>query len=80
LEKLSVMAAEQANGSNFRDDSKTVDESVDGSNYRDDSKTVDESVDGSNYRDDSKGISEIAASSRQPQRPKEESWDRKSMR
>ena len=32
----------------------------DGSNYRDDSKTIDEDADGSNYRDDTKGISEVA--------------------
>ena len=54
------MATEQADGSNYRDDSKTIDEDADGSNYRDDSKAVEEDADGSNYRDDSKGISEVA--------------------
>ena len=32
------MATEQADGSNYRDDSKTIDETADGSNYRDDEK------------------------------------------
>jgi hypothetical protein len=36
-------------------------EQADGSNYRDDSKAVDESADGSNHRDDSNGVSEGAA-------------------
>ena len=54
------MAAEQADGSNYRDDSKTIAEDADGSNYRDDSETIDEDADGSNYRDDDQGISEVA--------------------
>ncbi len=32
------MTAEQADGSNYRDDSKSIDESAEGSNYRDDDK------------------------------------------
>jgi hypothetical protein len=40
LAELKVMAEEQADGSNYRDDSKTIDENADGSNYRDDSKEI----------------------------------------
>ncbi len=54
------MATEQADGSNYRDDSTTLDEDSDGSNYRDDSETIDEDSDGAHYRDDNKGISEVA--------------------
>ena len=54
------MTTEQADGSNYRDDSNTIAEDADGSNFRDDSKTIDEDADGTNYRDDSKGISEAA--------------------
>ena len=39
---------------------KTIAEDADGTNYRDDSKTIAEDADGSNYRDDSKGASEFA--------------------
>ena len=62
LGEIDRMTAEQADGSNYRDDSKTIDVNADGSNYRDDSETIgeDENADGSNYRDDSKGISEVA--------------------
>jgi len=61
LEKSRVMTAEQADGSNYRDDSTTIDESADGSNYRDDEENGDgELADGSNLRDDSKRISEVA--------------------
>ena len=62
LEKSRVMTAEQADGSNYRDDSKSIDESAEGSNYRDDDKANEdgELADGSNLRDDSKRISKVA--------------------
>ena len=36
--EIERMATEQADGSNYRDDSKTIAEDADGSNYRDDSE------------------------------------------
>ena len=51
LGDIEVMAAEQADGSNYRDDSETIDESADGSNYRDDSEGISEVADGSNDRE-----------------------------
>ncbi len=48
---LKFMAAEKADGSNYRDDSKTIAENADGSNYRDDSKNEEgELADGSNLQ------------------------------
>jgi hypothetical protein len=56
-----VVTTEQADGSNYRDDSEAIDESADGSNYRDDDGDDNgELADGSNLRDDSEGISEAA--------------------
>ncbi len=55
-----ISNSEQADGSNYRDDSKTIDESAEGSNYRDDSEEISDVADGSNLRDDSKGISDVA--------------------
>lgn len=56
-----MSSSEQADGSNYRDDSKTIDESADGTNYRDDEEDeAGELADGSNLRDDSEGIAEVA--------------------
>ena len=41
---------EQADGSNYRDDSKDIADSADGSNYRDDDESASAVADGSNYR------------------------------
>jgi hypothetical protein len=51
LGEIESMAAEQADGSNYRDDSEEISEVADGSNYRDDSKGISEVADGSNYRE-----------------------------
>ena len=56
-----MSTSEQADGSNYRDDSKAVDDTADGSNYRDDDESeAGEPADGSNLRDDSKEIAEVA--------------------
>src|SRR5262245_23665923 len=45
-----VTDGEQADGSNYRDDDESVDESAAGANYREDADEGDEPADGSNYR------------------------------
>ena len=58
---MRVMAhAKQADGSNYRDDSKTITDAADGSNYREGDEAGSELADGSSLRDDSRGISEVA--------------------
>ena len=58
--KRVMASAKQADGSNYRDDSKTIAETADGSNYRDGDEAGSELADGSSLRDDSRGISEVA--------------------
>ena len=55
-----TMPVERADGSNYRDDSKGIEESADGSNYRDEKEDEAQVADGSNVRDDAEGISEVA--------------------
>lgn len=66
-----VANAEQADGSNYRDDSKTIADAADGSNYSEGDEAGSELADGSSLRDDSRGISEVADGSnyREPAKP-----------
>ena len=57
---LSCPVPRMPDGSNLREDSKSIAERADGSNYRDDEETDSEMGDGSSLRDDSRGISDEA--------------------
>lgn len=52
--------SEQADGSNYRDESKSIADTADGSNYDTAEDEGNEPADGSNYRDDDKSIAERA--------------------